>query len=192
MVLHGGIGRQDGSLILRQGIPAVEAAGVAGLKSQNVVVRLHVLPLEHIGQVCRVEGHICAQLQRLVVDHATGAVAQVSAEVELLSPAVHGCHHVVVIGGHVVHGRAGTFGGLDQGALLQERIAEIEVVEDATNSPLVVLNSGDAIQPWINNTRYYVDAMDNPTDNTPTLVLQRVYQSASDSWARFCSNAGVR
>lgn len=65
-------------------------------------------------------------------------------------------------------------------------------VSTATNSPIVVLNSSDAIQPWINNTRYYVDAMDNPNDNTPAIVLKNVYESACNSWSRFCSNAGVK
>lgn len=62
----------------------------------------------------------------------------------------------------------------------------------ATNSPIVVLNSGTSIQPWINNTRYYVDAMGDPDSATPDKVFKEVYETAQENWPTYCRIAGVQ
>jgi len=62
----------------------------------------------------------------------------------------------------------------------------------ATNSPIVVNNSGTEIQPWIANTRYYVDAVGNASANTPDIVFKEVYNTAKEKWPTYCRIAGVQ
>ena len=62
----------------------------------------------------------------------------------------------------------------------------------ATNSPIVVNNSGIEIQPWIANTRYYVDAVGNASENTPDIVFKEVYNTAKEKWPTYCRIAGVQ
>ena len=62
----------------------------------------------------------------------------------------------------------------------------------ATNSPIVVNNSGTEIQPWIANTRYYVDAVGNASENTPDIVFKEVYNTAKEKWPTYCRIAGVQ
>jgi len=45
------------------------------------------------------------------------------------------------------------------------------------------------VMPWVNNTYYYKDAYSNKTLNTPTAVMNEVYETAQDNWASWARAA---
>ncbi len=61
----------------------------------------------------------------------------------------------------------------------------------SSNSPIITGNSDIDIQPWIGNNRYYKSCMANPSENTPDLVFEKVYNYARDNWRGYCLNAEV-
>lgn len=77
-------------------------------------------------------------------------------------------------------------------ASMYEVISDSVNISDATNSPLVILNSSTDVSPWVNNKRYYDDAASDPNTFTVDEVMNRVYESAKSSWATFCRNAGLQ
>ncbi len=64
-------------------------------------------------------------------------------------------------------------------------------ISNATNSPLVIANGDTDVCCWINNTRYYNDAMLDPVAYSVDRVMNDVYNAAKGSWARFCNAAMV-
>lgn len=61
----------------------------------------------------------------------------------------------------------------------------------ASNSPIALANGTIVIQPWIENQRYYGEAIARPEENTPDIVMGKIYQTASESWSTYCRAAEV-
>ncbi len=77
-------------------------------------------------------------------------------------------------------------------ASMYEIVSNSVNISDATNSPIVILNSSTDVSPWVNNKRYYTDAASKPNEYTTEKVMNSVYDSARSSWDKFCRNAGLQ
>lgn len=60
------------------------------------------------------------------------------------------------------------------------------------NNPIVRANGETEVQPWIGNTRYYKEALANPSANSPDTVFTNVYNLAKDNWPTYVRNANVK
>ena len=74
---------------------------------------------------------------------------------------------------------------------LHNILTSSENISTDNNNPILINNGDTFIQPWVNNTRYYKDVVAGVETASPEEIIQKVYESARESWPGWCRTAGV-